>query len=123
MDWKEILITVVSIIATGLAGWLTTMVTSWISTKIKDKKLAEHATAVWTIVSNAVQAVFQSFVEVLKEKGEFNEEKQKEAKQKAVDIIKAQLSDELRKYIVDNFGDLEEFINMKIEAVIYELKR
>lgn len=123
MEWKEILITVVSIIATGLAGWLTTMVTSWISTKIKDKKLAEHATAVWTIVSNAVQAVFQSFVEVLKEKGEFNEEKQKEAKQKAVDIIKAQLSDELRKYIVDNFGDLEEFINMKIEAVIYELKR
>lgn len=123
MEWKEILITIISVIVTGLAGWITTLVTTWINSKIKDKKLAAHAQAVYEIVAGAVQAVFQSFVDVLKKEGKFDEEKQREAKEKAMAIIKSQLSDELRKYIVDNFGDLEEYLKNMIESIIYNIKR
>ena len=90
--------------------------------KIKDQTLVNHLSAITQIVTDAVMNVFQSFVETLKTNGNFNEEAQKEAKEKAMTIIESQLTGELRKYIADNYGDVQKWLNNKIESVIYSLK-
>jgi len=113
----------IGIIVTGLATWLTTVGVNFLNQKIKDKKLARWSSEVFQIVMNAVQTVFQSFVETLKTNGTFDEAAQEEAKKKAYEIIVSQLTPELKKYIEDNFGDMTAYLMNQIEAMIYQLKR
>ena len=72
---------------------------------------------------NAVQTVFQEFVEVMKKAGTWDEETAKEAKERAMKIIMSQMTPELKKFIEDNFGDMKEYLMNQIEAMIYQLKR
>ena len=41
---------------------------------------------------------------------------------KALAIIQSQLTDELKAYIQENFGDMQSWLLSKIEAIIYSLK-
>lgn len=118
----EIVLSAVSLAVTGLVGWGVTVFTSWLNTKIKDKKLASYLTQVTQIVTDAVTNIFQSFVETLKTNGKFDEAAQKEAKEKALAIINSQLTPELESFIQANYGDIQEWLSNKIESVIYELK-
>ena len=118
-----ILWSAVGVIVSGLATWLTAYIVGLLNQKIKDKKLARWSSEVFQIIMNAVQTVFQEFVEVLKKEGKFTPEAQKEAKEKAYAIIVGQLSTELQTYITDNFGDMKEYLMNQIEAMIYQLKK
>lgn len=113
---------VIGTVVTGLATWLTTMIITWLNSKIKNNKLAMWSTAVTKIIMEAVQSVFQTYVEALKKEGKFTEAEQRIANEKALSIIKLQLTDELKKYIKENFGDMEVFLKEQIEAMIYQLK-
>ena len=115
--------TAIGILVTGLMSWLTVVITNFFNSKIKDKKLAQHATNVGLIITNAVSAVFQSYVETMKKSGTVTLEAQQEAKERALKIIKSQLTEELREYITENFGDLQEYLINQIEAKIYMLKK
>ena len=114
---------IVGTIGTGLATWLTTIVVTWLNNKIKDQKLAKWSSQVTMIIVNAVQTVFQEFVDTMKKSGAWNEEAAKEAKERAYNIIMGQLTSELKSYIKDNFGDMREWIMNQIESMIYQLKR
>lgn len=118
----NIILSAVSIVVTGLASWGVSVLISWMNSKIKDQKLAGYLTSITQIVTDAVMNVFQSFVETLKTNGNFDEAAQKEAKDKALDIIMNQLTPELKDYISSNYGDIKEWISNKIESVIYGLK-
>lgn len=118
----NIILSGVSIIVTGLASWGVGVLISWMNSKIKDQTLAKHLAAVTQIVTDAVMNVFQSFVETLKANGNFDESAQKEAKERAYAIIMEQMTPELIDYVKDNYGELESWINNKIESVIYTLK-
>lgn len=118
----NIILSAVSIAVTGLVSWAVGLLISWMNKKIKDQTLAKHLTAITQIVTDAVMNVFQSFVETLKNNGKFDEAAQKEAKDRALDIIMKQLTPELKDYITNNFGDLTEWLSNKIESVIYGLK-
>lgn len=118
----NIILSAVSIAVTGLVSWAVGLLISWMNKKIKDQTLAKHLTAITQIVTDAVMNVFQSFVETLKNNGKFDEAAQKEAKDRALDIIMKQLTPELKDYITTNFGDLTEWLSNKIESVIYGLK-
>ena len=118
----NIILSGVSIIVTGLASWGVGVLISWMNSKIKDQTLAKHLAAVTQIVTDAVMNVLQSFVETLKVNGNFDESAQKEAKDRAYAIIMEQMTPELIDYVKDNYGELESWINNKIEAVIYTLK-
>lgn len=122
-QFYQILWSAVGILVTGLVSWLVVVVTNFFNTKIKDKKAAKWATDIFTIVTNAVQSVFQSFVDTLKKQQKFDKQAQEEAKQKAYTIIMTQLTPELQKYIQDNFGDMKEYIMNMIESAIYTLKK
>ena len=110
-------------IVTGFIGWLTTTAIIWLNKKIKDRDLARWSTAIATIIFNAVQSVQQTFVDTMKKSGKWNEEVAKEALDKCLAIVKGELTEELRKYITDNFGDMDAWLINQIESVIYQLKR
>ena len=118
----NIILSAVSILVTGLASWGVGVLINWMNSKIKDQTLARHLTAATQIVTDAVMNVFQSFVDTLKKNGNFDEAAQKEAKDRAMEIILNQLTPELKDYITDNYGDIYEWISNKIESVIYSLK-
>ena len=120
---KDILLSACSIVVTGLLGWGVTVLTSWLNTKIKDKKLASYLTKITQITTDAVECVFQSFVETLKNNDKFDQNAQKEAKDKALEIINSQLTDELKDFIAENYGDIQKWLLNKIESVIYQLKK
>ena len=112
----------VGVIISGLAAWAAEALVSWIKTKIKDKKFQMFLEKITYIVRDAVQAVYQEFVDGLKKQGKFDEEAQTMVKDKAIEIIECQLTASMREFIEENFGDLELWIAHKIESIIYEAK-
>lgn len=120
---QNIVFSCVGIILTGLCSWLTTKLITWLNTKISDKKVAGYVTSITEIVMNAVKQVMQTYVDSLKQQDAFTEEKQKEALDKCLTIIESQLTDELKTYIKDNFGDMTEYLKTQVEAMIYNLKK
>ena len=118
----NIILSALSIAVTGLVSWGVSLFISWMNSKIKDQELAKHLTKVTQIVTDAVMNVYQSFVETLKVNGGFTEECQKQAKEKALEIINSQLTEELKSYISSNYGDIQIWLSNKIESVIYMLK-
>ena len=109
-------------LVTAFIGWLSTTAIIWLNNKIKDQKLARWSSAVAKILFDAVQTVQQTFVDEMKKAGKFDAEAAKQAKDKAMAIVKGQLTEELRKYITDNFGDMEEWLMNQIESIIHQLK-
>ena len=112
----------IGVILMGLATWISTFVTSWLSTKIKDKKLQTLATKLNEIVTRAVMTVTQTYVESMKKKNAFDEKAQQEALEKCLAIIKTQLTQELRDYVEENYGDLQSYLLTLIESTILGLK-
>lgn len=121
-DFISILWGLLGTILTTLVTFGTTKLIQWMNTKIKDKDIARWSTQITEIVMSAVQSVFQSFVQTLKENGKFDKTAQEEAKNAALEIILKQLTPELKKYIEDNFGDMKTWLGTQIEAAIYQLK-
>lgn len=121
-ELSNIIWTAVGIIVSAAVTWLVGMATVYINRKIKDRKTADFLTKILTIIGDAVKQIFQEFVEVLKKEGKFDEAKQKEAKERALKIIKSQLTPELIEFIKENFGDVEEWLKNQIEVAIYNFK-
>lgn len=118
----NVLATVVTCIVLPLISFLGIKLTQWLNTKIKNDKgkaLMEQAV---DIVINAVRSVFQTYVESLKNSGNFNKESQTIAFNLAKSLVLKQLTDDAKNYISHNYGDLEEWIRNEIEASIYKLK-
>ena len=118
----NIIISGVSVIVTGLCSWAVSALVKWLNSKIADKELETFLVKITTIITDAIKAVYQSFVQTLKEAGKFDEAAQQEAKKRALEIIHGQLTIEMKEYISSNFGDIEVWLNEKIESIIYTLK-
>lgn len=118
----NIIISGVSVIVTGLCSWTVSALVKWLNSKIADKELETFLVKITTIITDAIKAVYQSFVQTLKEAGKFDEAAQQEAKKRALEIIHSQLTVEMKEYISSNFGDIEVWLNEKIESIIYTLK-
>ena len=121
-QFQAILWSIIGTIGTGLATWLTALLVDFLNQKIKDKKIARWSTDLFQIVMSAGQTVFQEFVDTMKKNGKFDEAAQKEAKERAYNIIINQLTPELQNYIKENFGDMKDYIMNQIEAMVYQLK-
>ena len=67
-------------------------------------------------------STFQTYVESLKNSGSFGKEEQAIAFDKAKAIITSELTEELKTFITQNYGDLQKWIANQVEATIYKLK-
>ena len=122
MNFQEILFSAIGTILTGLLAWLVSIITNWINSKIKDKNAAKILTSVTSLVTNVVQATYQSYVEALKGTDAWTKEAQETALNKALTTIKSQLNSEGIKFIEENYGNVEEYLKTLIESVLYKLK-
>ena len=118
----NILAAVTTCIILPLISFLGIKLSQWLSTKIKDGKAAALFTKAVDIVTNAVRITFQTYVESLKNSGSFGKEEQLIAFEKAKAIITSELTEDLKTFIVQNYGDLQTWISNQIEATIYKLK-
>lgn len=118
----NILAAVVTCIVLPLISFLGVKLTQWLNTKIKDEKAQKLFAQATEIVTNAVRTTFQIYVESLKASGGFGKEEQLVALNKAKTIILSEMTDELKCWIVANYGDLSNWISNQIEVSIYKLK-
>ena len=118
----NILAAVTTCIILPLISFLGIKLSQWLSTKIKDEKAAALLTKAVDIVTNAVRITFQTYVESLKNSGSFGKDEQSIAFEKAKAIIVSELTEDLKTFITQNYGDLQTWISNQIEATIYKLK-
>lgn len=122
MDWQSLVIQIVSVVLATLGAWVLAKVKSLINTKIKNEKARALLDSATTVVSNVVKATYQTYVESIKGTDAWTKDAQEKALQNAVTSARSQLSEEVEKYISDNFGDVETWIKSLIETTLYNLK-
>lgn len=122
MSWQSILISVVSIILTGLASWAVAKLTEFINSKISNAKVAKWLTSAVTVVADVVKEGYQTYVEELKGKNAFTPEAQLEALNRAQEKAKSLIATEIQTFISTNFGDFDAWLKTQIESAIYTMK-
>ena len=122
MNWAEIgtqiIVGIIGILLTGLG----TLITFLINKYIKNDKLKTILSSLNETVRNAVSEVYQTYVEALKKDGMFDAEKQKEALNKALEIIKTNLPTDVMNWVKENYSDIDSYLKSLIEAAIGLLK-
>ena len=130
MEWTEILEQLFTIVLIPLLGALTVFICNLLNAKNKqiqaevDNELCKkYADMLAATIKECVIATNQTYVESLKQKGEFSLEAQKEAFQKTYEAVLAILSDDAKEYLTQAFGDLTIYITNKIEEEVLENKK
>ena len=122
MNWQAILLSIISIVLTALVSWGAERLIALINSKLANSKYAKYLTSIVDVVTRAVKTTYQTYVETLKDKNMFTADAQKEALSKVGEMALAQLTDDSKKWIQTNFGDVKTWIANTIESVIYDLK-
>jgi hypothetical protein len=74
-------------------------------------------------ITAAVAATNQTYVDALKEGGEFTVDAQKEAAKKALTACLASISQSAQEFIEDAYGDLSQYLTTRIEAEVRKQKQ
>ena len=122
MEWRQILteviISILGIVITVISGYII----AWINSKIKDEKIKRILNDALKIVSNGVDYVYQTYVEKLKGTTLWDADAMKEASNRAMEYINANLTEEAKAFISKNGKDLAEWIKEQIEIAIKKSK-
>ena len=125
MEWTELLKEIFEICIIPLIGVLTGFLIKVIKTKSEelavktDNEIAQKYIKMLTqTVSDCVTATNQTYVEALKEKGEFGAEAQKEAFERTYQSILAILSEDALSYLEIIYEDFHGYLANKIEAEV-----
>jgi len=118
----NVLSVTVSAVVVPVIGFLGYKLTQWLNLKVKDDKAKTLLNRANEIVLDAARTVFQTYVEALKKEGSFDAKAQEVALGKAKAIVLSELTEELKSFVADNYGDLMAWVTNAIEASIYKLK-
>lgn len=118
----NILSCIVTVIILPLITLLGSKLIKWISKKIDDENVEKNLIKATNIILDAVKYVLQTYVDNLKKEGKFTKDAQLIAFNKAKEIVLSQFNEEIKSYIKDNFGDIDSWIDVQIEASINNLK-
>ena len=118
----NILSVTVSAVVVPVIGFLGYKLTQWLNSKVKDDRAKALLNRANEIVIDAARTVFQTYVEALKKEGSFDAKAQEVALGKAKAIVLSELTEELKSFVADNYGDLMSWVTNAIEASIYKLK-
>lgn len=129
MSWQEILRVVIEVCIIPLLGVLTTFLVKYLQKKSDElinktesdieKKYIEMLTET---ISACVLSTQQTYVEALKKTDMFTKEAQQKAFQETYNNIINILSDDCKEYLGMVFGDLQGYIQNKIEAQVKQNK-
>lgn len=126
---KDILVKLLYILITGCGTAVTTFLCvllknkiNEVSSKIKNTKLTKYINAATDIVTKAVLDVSQTYVDFLKNTGEFTKEAQILAKEKAIDIATKLITEDGKKAIEEIYGDFSTWLSTTIESNVKKNK-
>lgn len=88
----------------------------------EDLKISGYIDEITQAITQAVSSTSQTYVDSLKESGEFTIEAQKIALQKSIETAKAILSPAVLEFIDNVYGDFVEYVTPKIEAEVRKQK-
>ena len=120
IEWTEIILKVIDGLA-GLAGTiLCYFITIWANKHIKDEKIKAHIIELANIVKEVVLEVSQTFVDKMQKAGNWNDDTKKEALSMALSKAQSLMSDELKTWVSETYGDVTAYLTTLIEAQIKE---
>ena len=120
IEWTQIILKVIEGLA-GLAGTiLCYFITIWANKHIKDEKIKAHIIELANIVKEVVLEVSQTFVDKMQKAGNWNDDTKKEALSTALSKAQSLMSDELKTWVNDTYGDVTAYLTTLIEAQIKE---
>lgn len=122
MNWQTILIEIAAAILAALGSWVLVKVKTLVSTKIKNQKAQALLSGAIDSIAAVVKATYQTYVQAIKGTDAWTKEAQAEALRQAQEAAQAQLSQEAKTYIQENFGDVGAWVKNQIEATLYDLK-
>ena len=125
MEWAVIINEVFTVVLIPLLGLITKYVIEFLHAKREEVKnqtdnntLKKYIDMLDATIERAVTATNQTYVNALKEKGEFGPEAQKEAFTKTYQAVMAVLSLEAVNYLNEAVGDLQSYIMTGIESQV-----
>ncbi len=133
MEFSEVLNYVLYVVLTVILPVVATYVVNLIKTKIRESNIIAEATKnedisnlIKDALSDVMDAVLytnQTFVDALKEKGEFSEEAWEEAKTKTYNAALLTISEESKKAITEIYGSFDKWLRLKIESSVNMAKK
>jgi len=121
----SIVLSIVSLVITGLATWGMTELTSYLKEKTNSTKMNKFFDLAKDAVITAVKETMQTYVNSLKDSGEWSEENEEIARKKA--LLKAQnlmgiAAWEAINQLLSSTGGADNWILTRIDAVLEEVK-
>ena len=123
---KEFLLTFLTVLATGLATVVIKLITAkinYITTKTNDEKKVRFLT--WLeedVIIKCINTTTQTYVDALKEQGNFNAEAQKIAMEKTTEAILTVLTDADKALLETYVDDISTWITTRVESYMQSLK-
>ena len=125
MEWLNLLYTIFEVCVIPLLGVLVGFLVNYLKAKTKDitvqndnELLNKYITMLSNTVIDCVVATNQTYVEALKQKGEFDANAQQYAFKMTYDAVVALLSEDAKVYLTNIYGDLSLYITNMIEAEV-----
>lgn len=126
MNMKDLMPILIQVVLIPLLTALTGVAVKWINSKANEIKaktdnmyLKSCIDMLNNAISSAVVSANQTYVNELKKEGAFTPEAQKEAFAKVYNSVINTLSEEAQTCLTSSLGDLETYINNKIEETVY----
>ena len=123
MDYTYVLKQIFELLVFPVLSIAGIYLTYFIGTKISELKqktnndlINKYLDILDEVVTNAVLATTQTYVDSLKKQGKFDAEAQKVAFKQTYDAVMKVLTADAIKYLTESVGDLETYIVNKIEA-------
>lgn len=118
MEIFTLIINIIEVCIIPLLGLLTKALIDYIKTKTNNQKFDKYILLLNNTISNCVLATKQTYVETLKNKGNFDAEAQEEAFSRTKDAVMAILTEDAKIYLSTIYSDLDSYINQKIESEV-----
>lgn len=125
MDWLQLLYDICEVCLIPLLGILTGYVIKFVNSKevevnnkIENDIANKYISMVAETVRDCVRATTQTYVDSLKAAGSFDGEAQKEAFKKSYEAVVDLLTDDVKAYIAEAYGDITTYLTSKIEAEV-----
>lgn len=119
---KNLIITIFEAVITVTVPIVAGAVVTYLKKKNITAETQAYITEVTEAVITAVTATSQMYVDRLKKEGSFDAEAQAKAKANAINTALDMISDAAQQYIVNNYGNIKDYLANKVEETVRKQK-
>lgn len=130
MDWKELLMTLIEVVIIPAIPVTVAAIVKFCKAKtdealseVESEKLRQALSEATDAVYTAVTYTSQVYVDTLKKSGTFDADAQEKALQTALLEAKAMLADETKTLLESLYGNLDDWLTLKIEQTVRDAKK